>query len=81
MSKEKVEILIIDSSSDNTAEIARKSGARVLVVEKRGLGQAYKDAIPYIRGEFIIMGDADCTYDFRQVPLFIEKYKQGFEFV
>ncbi len=81
LSKERVEILIIDSSSDKTAEIAQKSGARVLIVPKRGLGQAYKDAIPYIRGEFIIMGDADCTYDFRQIPLFVEKYQQGFEFV
>ena len=59
------EILIVDSSSDSTAALARDAGARVLRVPKRGLGRAYMDAIPYIRGHWVLMGDADCTYDFR----------------
>src|SRR5262245_62110984 len=57
------EIIIIDSSSDLTAEIALSKGARVLKTPKRGLGRAYIDALPYIRGTYVLMGDADCTYD------------------
>jgi glycosyltransferase involved in cell wall biosynthesis len=75
------EILIVDSSSDRTPEIALEHGARVLRTPKRGLGRAYIDAIPYIRGEFIIMGDCDLTYDFRELADFVERYREGYEFV
>ena len=74
------EILIVDSSTDRTAQIARSSGARVLRTPKRGLGRAYIDAIPFIRGHFVVMGDADCTYDFRQLGPFIEALRAGNEF-
>ena len=50
------EILIVDSSTDSTAKLAREAGARVLRVPKRGLGRAYMDAIPYIRGRWVLMG-------------------------
>jgi glycosyltransferase involved in cell wall biosynthesis len=76
-----VEILIIDSSTDRTPEIALAKGARVLQVPKRGLGRAYIDALPHVRGRFIIMGDADCTYDFRVIKPFIDAYHAGAEFV
>jgi glycosyltransferase involved in cell wall biosynthesis len=75
------EILIVDSSSDETAELALATGARVLKTPKRGLGRAYIDALPYIRGRFVIMGDADCTYDFRLLAPFVEKFLEGYEFV
>lgn len=75
------EVIIVDSSSDKTPAIALQGGARVLRVPKRGLGQAYLDAIPYIRGNFIIMGDCDLTYDFRKVKDFIDSYKSGNEYV
>jgi glycosyltransferase involved in cell wall biosynthesis len=75
------EILIVDSSTDETPEIALAHGARVLRTPKRGLGRAYIDAIPYIRGKYVLMGDADCTYDFRELAGFIEKFRQGYEFV
>jgi glycosyltransferase involved in cell wall biosynthesis len=75
------EVLIIDSGSDRTTEIALSRGARVLRSPKRGLGRAYIDALPFIRGPFVVMGDADCTYDFRDVGLFVEKYRQGYEYV
>jgi len=75
------EIIIVDSSSDETSQIALARGARVLRTPKRGLGQAYIDAIPYIRGDFIIMGDCDLTYDFRNLRPFIDSYKVGYEFV
>lgn len=75
------EILIMDSSSDRTAEIAELHGARVIKVPKRGLGQAYIDAMPYINGEYVLMGDCDCTYDFRHIKPFIEKLDEGYDFV
>jgi glycosyltransferase involved in cell wall biosynthesis len=79
--KVKGEIIIVDSSSDDTPNIALAKGAKVLRTPKRGLGQAYIDVIPFIRGDFIIMGDCDLTYDFREVKVFIDSYKKGNEFV
>jgi glycosyltransferase involved in cell wall biosynthesis len=74
------EILIIDSSTDRTAELALAGGARVLRTPKRGLGRAYIDALPFIRGKYIVMGDADCTYDFRLLGRFVDKLRQGDDF-
>lgn len=74
------EILIVDSSTDRTPEIARSQGARVLCTPRRGLGRAYIDSIPFIRGRFVIMGDADCTYDFRQLAPFVAALRDGNEF-
>jgi glycosyltransferase involved in cell wall biosynthesis len=75
------EVLIVDSSMDDTPVKALALGARVLKVPKRGLGQAYRDAMPYIRGDFVVMGDADCTYDFREIGLFVQAWRGGAEFV
>jgi glycosyltransferase involved in cell wall biosynthesis len=75
------EILIVDSSKDRTAEIALENGARVLKTPKRGLGRAYVDAVPYIRGKYVLMGDCDCTYDFRELAPFVEKFRRGAEFI
>lgn len=74
------EILIVDSSTDRTPQLAQAAGARVLRTEKRGLGQAYIDALPFIRGRYVLMGDADCTYDFRQLSPFIDELRAGYEF-
>jgi glycosyltransferase involved in cell wall biosynthesis len=75
------EILIVDSGTDTTADLAVEAGARVLKTPKRGLGRAYIDALPYIRGRYVIMGDADCTYDFRRLAPFVEKFHEGYEYV
>ncbi len=75
------EIIIIDSSSDATARLALAEGARVLRTPKRGLGRAYIDAIPYVRGKYVLMGDADLTYDFRELAPFVEKFRNGHDFV
>ncbi len=75
------EIIIVDSSSDDTPNIALNKGARVLRTPKNGLGQAYIDVIPSIRGRFIIMGDCDLTYDFREIKVFIDSFRAGNEFV
>src|SRR5437588_7549934 len=75
------EVLIVDSSTDRTAAIAVAHGARVLQTPKRGLGRAYIEAVPYIRGKYVLMGDADCTYDFREITGFIKAFREGNEFV
>jgi glycosyltransferase involved in cell wall biosynthesis len=75
------EILIVDSSKDKTSEIALAGGARVLKAPMRGLGRAYIDSLPYIRGKYVIMGDCDCTYDFRELAPFKEKFHAGAEFI
>jgi len=75
------EILIVDSSTDETPAIALAHGARVLRTPKRGLGRAYIDAIPYIRGKYVLMGDADCTYDFREISGFVRQFRAGYEFI
>jgi glycosyltransferase involved in cell wall biosynthesis len=75
------EVLIVDSSTDETPQLALSHGARVLKAPKRGLGRAYIDAIPYIRSNNILMGDADCTYDFRQISQFVREFRHGAEFI
>jgi glycosyltransferase involved in cell wall biosynthesis len=75
------EILIVDSSDDRTGEIALAHGARVLRSPRRGLGRAYIDALAHVRGWYVIMGDADCTYDFRQLRGFVREFHEGQEFV
>jgi len=77
----KGEILIVDSGKDATAELALAGGARVLSTPKRGLGRAYQDALPYVRGKYVLMGDCDCTYDFRELEPFAEKFRGGAEFI
>ena len=74
------EVLIVDSSTDATPEIAIAAGARVLHTPKRGLGRAYIDAVPYVRGKYVVMGDADCTYDFRQLSGFVDVLRSGTEY-
>lgn len=75
------QILIIDSSTDRSPEIARAHGAEVLTVPRRGLGRAYIDAIHAIRGDYVIMGDCDLTYDFREIAPFFDKLDEGNDFV
>ncbi|QIG46115.1 glycosyltransferase family 2 protein [Nocardioides anomalus] len=76
----KGEILIVDASSDETPEIALRGGARVLHTPLRGLGRAYIDSIPYVRGRYVVMGDADCTYDFRNLKPFVDAMRGGAEY-
>jgi glycosyltransferase involved in cell wall biosynthesis len=75
------QILIVDSSTDNTPRIVLERGGEVLRTPMRGVGHAYIDAIPYIRGKWILMGDADLTYDFREIAPFVEEFRKGAEFI
>ena len=75
------QILIVDSSTDKTPAIVLAHGGEVLRTPKRGLGRAYIDATPYIRGRWIVMGDADLTYDFRELAPFVAAFRKGAQFV
>jgi glycosyltransferase involved in cell wall biosynthesis len=77
----KGEIIFLDSSNDRTPEIAIQNGARVISVSRPGLGFAYKQGQGQVRGKWVILGDADCTYDFRKISDFINALKGGHDFV
>src|SRR5215467_3883338 len=72
------EVIVADNgSTDGSIEIAQKTGARVVPVVQRGYGSALKAGIRAARGEFIVMGDADDSYDFSDVPRFVEEWRKG----
>src|SRR5882724_6633706 len=76
------EVVVADNGSkDGSIEIAEKHGARVIPVAQRGYGSALKTGIRAARGAFIIMGDADDSYDFSEVPRFVEEWRKGNEVV
>ncbi|VTT87343.1 dolichol-P-glucose synthetase, putative [Halorubrum sp. DM2] len=66
------EIIISDSSTDRTPEIAREMGAIVVEPDGKGYGYAYRYAFERTRGQYIVMGDADTTYDFTQIPRLLD---------
>lgn len=70
------EIIISDSSTDRTPEIAREMGAIVVEPDQKGYGYAYRYAFERTRGTYIAMGDADATYDFKQIPRLLTNLKQ-----
>jgi glycosyltransferase involved in cell wall biosynthesis len=74
------EIIIADNgSTDGSQEIARRMGARVVDVQAKGYGNALRGGISAARGTFIVMGDADESYDFLELPKFVEKLRQGYD--
>jgi glycosyltransferase involved in cell wall biosynthesis len=75
------EVIIVDNSTDRSPEIAREHGARVIHEPQRGLGRAYVAALPHIRGDYVVMGDCDLTYDFRRLEPFLTALQEGAEFV
>lgn len=79
--KLKAEIILMDSSTDKTPDIAKKLGVKVYKTEKKGLGYAYIKSLQYIQGEYVVMGDADGTYDFLELNRFVKKLDEGYDFV
>jgi len=76
------EVVVADNASeDDSAELARAAGARVVYEPRRGYGSAYLAGFAAARGRYIVMGDADLTYDFREIPRFVEKLDDGAELV
>ena len=76
------EVIVADNgSTDGSIQIAEEHGARVIRVPERGYGAALRAGIAGSRGSFIIMGDADDSYDFSDVPRFVEKLREGNQLV
>jgi len=76
------EILVADNGSgDGSAALAHQAGARVVEVPERGYGAALAAGIAAARGRYIIMGDADDSYDFSRLEPFVEKLRQGYPLV
>jgi glycosyltransferase involved in cell wall biosynthesis len=76
------EIIIADNgSTDGSQAIAARMGARVIHVGDKGYGNALRRGIAAARGKFLIMGDADDSYDFLEIPAFVEKLRAGFDLV
>jgi glycosyltransferase involved in cell wall biosynthesis len=76
------EIVVADNgSTDGSPAIAQQAGARVIQVEGKGYGLALMGGIAASRGRWIIMGDADSSYDFSEIPRFVAKLREGFDLV
>jgi len=76
------EVIVADNGSeDDSALLAERAGARVVVEQRRGYGSAYLAGFAASRGRYIVMADADLTYDFKDIPRFVEALQQGAEMV
>ncbi len=76
------EIIVADSSTDRTPEIARSLGARVVIPRKRGYGNAYLEGFSAASGKYIVMADADNTYDLLEMPKLLKPLRENrFDFV
>ena len=76
------EVIVADNgSTDGSQEIAASLGARVIPVRTRGYGSALRGGIAAARGKYVIMGDADDSYDFTALEVFVNKLNEGYDLV
>src|SRR4030088_969658 len=76
------EIIVADNgSTDGSQVIAKELGARMVAVERRGYGSALIAGIDAAHGQFVIMGDADDSYDFTAIAPLIAKLREGYDLV
>lgn len=76
------EVLVVDNGSeDGSGTLARLAGARVVDEPRRGYGSAYLAGFADARGDYIVMIDADLTYDFEEIPRFVRELAAGAELV
>jgi glycosyltransferase involved in cell wall biosynthesis len=76
------EVVVADNgSTDGSQDLARRLGARVVPVARKGYGNALRHGVTAARGELVIMGDADDTYDFGEMDRFIQAYREGADFI
>jgi glycosyltransferase involved in cell wall biosynthesis len=76
------EVIVADNASDDgSAELAKRAGAIVVRERERGYGSAYLAGFAAARGRYIVMVDADLTYDFKEIPRFVRELEEGADFV
>jgi glycosyltransferase involved in cell wall biosynthesis len=76
------EVIVADNgSTDGSQAIAERLGVRLVPVERRGYGSALMGGIDAARGRFVIMGDADDSYDWLELPKFVDKLREGYDLV
>ncbi|HET7759976.1 MAG TPA: glycosyltransferase family 2 protein [Gaiellaceae bacterium] len=76
------EVIVVDNgSTDGSGELARAAGAEVVDEPRRGYGSAYLAGLNAARGDYIVMVDADLTYDFGEIPRFVGELQNGAQFV
>jgi len=75
------EIIVADSSTDKSIEIAEKLNAKVIKHNLKGYGSALLEGFKHAKGDYIIFGDADNTYDFLEIPKFTEQLDKGYDLV
>jgi glycosyltransferase involved in cell wall biosynthesis len=76
------EVVVADNASeDDSAQLAERAGARVVIEPRRGYGSAYLAGFAASKGRYIVMADADLTYDFNEIPRFVEELEKGAEMV
>lgn len=76
------EIIIADNgSTDESVKIALEEGARVVHVAEKGYGSALRGGFAAARGKYIVMGDADGSYDFGEIPRFVARLEEGYDLV
>src|SRR3989344_1114388 len=75
------EIIVSDSSTDKSQEIAKKENVILIKHGKDGYGTAYLEAFKIAKGKYIFMADADGTYDFKEIPNFLKYLREGYDLV
>jgi glycosyltransferase involved in cell wall biosynthesis len=76
------EVIVVDNGSeDGSGELARDAGAHVVLEPERGYGSAYLAGFANARGDYVVMADADLTYDFGEIPRFVGELEAGADLV
>jgi len=76
------EVLVADNgSTDGSVAIAEKLGARVVHVREKGYGSALRGGIEAAQGQWVVLGDADDSYDFSRLEGFVQKFREGYDLV
>jgi glycosyltransferase involved in cell wall biosynthesis len=76
------EVIVVDNgSTDGSGDLARVAGALVVEEPRRGYGSAYLAGLAVAQGDYIVMVDADLTYDFREIPRFVRELEDGAQLV
>lgn len=75
------EIIVSDSSTDGSPEIAKKLGVVLVKHDKKGYGRAYLEGFKVAKGKYIFCADSDGTYDFSEIPNFLKYLRKDYDFV